>query len=283
MVSKAIRPEWSNQPLQRRVIFSRMAKKTALITGGSIGIGFELGRQFAAHGHDLVLVARNADQLEAAAGKIEGKYGVSVRTIAMDLVDPASPPRLFDTLTGDNVAIDFLVNNAGFGLGGDFIDTDIDRELDMIQVNCSAVVHLTKLFLPAMVKRKEGRILNLASLASFQAGPRHAIYYASKAFVLSFSEAIAEELRRTGVTVTALCPGPTESGFAERAGTQRSRLFTQAKVATAEEVAQYGYAAMMKGTRVAIPGLQNKLLLQAQRIAPRILVNKITARMQDQT
>ena len=260
-----------------------MAKKTALITGGSMGIGLELAKQFAAHGHDLVLVARNVDQLEAAAGKIEGKYGVSVRTISMDLTDGDAPPRLFDSLTADGVQIDFLVNNAGFGLGGEFADTDIDRELDMIQVNCSALIHLTKLFLPAMLKRKEGRILNLASLASFQAGPGHSIYYASKAFVLSFSEAIAEELRRTGVTVTALCPGPTESNFAERAGTSKSRLFTQAKVASAEDVARFGYAEMMKGTRVAIPGMQNKLMVQAQRIAPRILVNRIAGRMQDKT
>lgn len=260
-----------------------MAKKTALITGGSTGIGFELARQFAAHGHDVVLVARKADQLEAAAGKIEGKYGVSARTISMDLADANAPQRLFDALSGDDVQIDFLVNNAGFGFGGDFVDTDIDRELDMIQVNCSALIHLTKLFLPPMLKRKEGKILNVASTASFQAGPGHSIYYASKAFVLSFSEAIAEELRKTGITVTALCPGPTESNFSERAGTNKSRLFTQAKVASAEEVARFGYVAMMKGTRVAIPGMQNKLMIQAERFVPRILVNRIAYRMQDET
>ncbi len=260
-----------------------MSKKTALITGGSTGIGLELAKQFAAHGHDLILVARNVDQLEAAAGKIEGKYGVSARTIPMDLVESDAPARLFDTLRADGVHVDFLVNNAGFGLGGEFVDTDIERELDMIQVNCSSLIHLTKLFLPPMLKRKEGRVLNLASLAAFQAGPGHSIYYASKAFVLSFSEAIAEELRRTGVTVTALCPGPTESNFAERAGTHKSRLFTQAKVASAEDVARFGYAEMVKGTRVAIPGMQNKLMVQAQRIAPRILVNRIAGRMQDKT
>ena len=258
-----------------------MTKKTALITGGSTGIGFELARQFAAHGHDLVLVARHADQLEAAAGKIEGKYGVSVTTNAIDLADPESPQKLFDSLTGDGAHIDYLVNNAGFGHGGEFVDTDIDRELDMIQVNCASLVHLTKLFLPPMVKRKEGRIMNVASTAAFQAGPLHSIYYATKAFVLSFSEAIAEELRKTGVTVTALCPGPTESNFADRAGTKKSRLFTQAKVATAEEVARYGYAAMMNGQRVAIQGFQNKLMIQAERIAPRILVNKIARRVSE--
>lgn len=257
-----------------------MPDKTALITGGSTGIGFELARQFAAHGHNLVLVARNTDQLEAAAGKIEGKYGVTVRTISMDLADADSPARLFDMLNGDNAQIEFLVNNAGFGFGGEFADTDIDRELDMIQVNCSSLVHLTKLFLPPMLKRKSGRILNVASTAAFQAGPGHSIYYASKAFVLSFSEAIAEELRRTGVTVTALCPGPTASNFAERAGTIKSRLFTRAKVATAEEVARFGYAAMMKGQRVAIPGMQNKLMVQAERFVPRLLVNRIAHRVQ---
>jgi short-subunit dehydrogenase len=132
-----------------------------------------------------------------------------------------------------------------------------------------------------MLKRKSGRILNLASTAAFQAGPGHSIYYASKAFVLSFSEAIAEELHRTGVTVTALCPGPTASNFADRAGTIKSRLFTHAKVATAEEVARFGYAAMMAGRRVAIPGMQNKLMVQAERLVPRILVNKIASRVND--
>lgn len=260
-----------------------MTKKTALVTGGSTGIGYELARQFAAHGHDLVLAARNADLLDQAAGKIEGKYGTGVQTIAIDLSDPDAPPQLFDKLSTDNVQVDFLVNNAGFGFGGDFVDTDIERELDMIQVNCASVIHLTKLLLPAMVKRKEGKILNVASTAAFQAGPGHSIYYASKAFVLSFSEAIAEELSRTGVTVTALCPGPTESNFAERAGTSRNRLFTQTKVASAEGVARYGYAAMMKGKRVAIAGAQNKLMIHAERFVPRILVTKIAARMQETT
>jgi len=260
-----------------------MATKTALITGGSTGIGLALAKEFAAHGHDLILVARNADPLEAAAGKIEGKYGVSVRTIAMDLGDTDAPQRLFDQVSGESVQVDYLVNNAGFGLGGDFVDTDINRELDMIQVNCSALVHLTKLFLPAMVKRKEGKIINVASTAAFQAGPGHSIYYASKAFVLSFSEAIAEELHKTGITVTALCPGPTASNFSERAGTSKSRLFKQAKVATSEEVARFAYRAMMKGERVAIPGMQNKLMVQAERFVPRIVVNKLAYRMQDET
>ena len=258
-----------------------MTKKTALITGGSTGIGYELARCFAAHGHDLVLIARHTDTLEAAAGKIEGKYGVKVQTMTFDLADPDSPQKLFDAINAEGIQIDYLVNNAGFGLGGEFVDTDLQTELDMIQVNVTAVVHLTKLFLPAMVKRKEGRIMNVASTAAFYPGPLASIYYSTKNFVLAFTEAIAEELRKTGVTVTALCPGPTETNFAERSGTSKSRLFTDSVVASAEEVAKYGYAAMMKGQRVAIPGAGNKLLMQAERLAPRRLVTFITRKVQE--
>ena len=258
-----------------------MPIKTALITGGSTGIGLELAKQFAAHGHSVVLAARNTDKLEAAAGKIEGKYGVSVKTISIDLGDSDSPQRLYDIISGDNVGIDYLVNNAGFGLGGEFADTDIERELDMIQVNVASVVHLTKLFLPPMLKRKQGRIMNVASTASFYPGPTSSIYYATKAFVLSFSEAIHEELRKTGVTVTALCPGPTHTNFAQRAGTRKSRLFRQGLVASSEDVARFGYAAMMKGQRVAVPGIGNKLLIQAERLTPRIIVTKAVRLIQD--
>ena len=258
-----------------------MANKTALITGGSTGIGFELAKCFAAHGHNLILVARHSDALEAAAGKIEGKYGVTGTTLSVELSDPESPQKLFDSVDGDGIHVDFLINNAGFGLGGQFADTDLGKELDMIQVNATSVVQLTKLFLPAMIKRKEGRIMNLGSTASFQPGPNASIYYATKAFVLSFSEAIAEELRHTGVTVTALCPGPTHTEFAERSGTTNTRLFKQSIVASAEDVARFGYAAMMRGQRVAIPGIGNKLLIQAERIAPRRLVTMITGRIQE--
>jgi len=258
-----------------------MAKKTALITGGSTGIGYELARCFAAHGHDLVLIARHRDALEAAAGKIEGKYGVNVHTMTFDLADPDSPQKLFDAINAERIHIDYLVNNAGFGLGGEFIDTDLQTELDMIQVNVTAVVHLTKLFLPAMVKKKEGRVLNVASTAAFYPGPLASIYYSTKNFVLAFSEAIAEELRKTGVTVTALCPGPTETNFADRSGTSKSRLFTDSVVASAEEVAQYGYAAMMKGQRVAVPGVGNKFLMHADRITPRRLVTFLARKVQE--
>ena len=255
--------------------------KTALITGGSSGIGFELAKCFAAHGHDLVLIARHPDPLEAAAGKIEGKYGVKVATMASDLSDPDSPQRILDSLTADEVDIHFLVNNAGFGLTGEFAETDLQRELDMIQVNVTAVVHLTKLFLPQMLKRKEGRIMNVASTAAFQPGPLPCIYYASKAFVLSFSEAIDEELRNSGVSVTALCPGPVHTNFAERAGTHKSRLFTQAPVASAEDVARYGYHAMMRGKRVAVQGISNKAMVQVERLVPRAIVTRLARKVHE--
>ncbi|MEO8193584.1 MAG: SDR family oxidoreductase [Gemmatimonadales bacterium] len=256
-------------------------RKTALVTGGSIGIGLELARQFAAHGHDLVLVARNRDALEAAAGKIEGKHGVKVTTIATDLSDPDSPERLYDAVTAEGLEIDFLINNAGFGLGGEFAETDIDRELHMIQLNIAALVHLTKLFMQPMLKRNRGRIMNVASMAGFQPGPLMSVYYASKAFVLSFSQAIDEELRNTGVSVTCLCPGATATQFAETAGITNRRAFTRIGVADAQDIARYGYAAMMRGERVAIPGMRNKIMIQAERLAPRALVTHITRRLQE--
>lgn len=256
-------------------------RKTALITGGSAGIGLELARQFAAHGHDLVLVARHRDALEAAAGSLEGKYRVKVSVFSFDLAEPDSPQRLFDAIRAEGIHIDYLINNAAFGLGGEFADTDLDTELEMIQVNMTAVVHLTKLFMQPMLKKKSGRIMNVSSIAAFQPGPLMSIYYASKAFLLSFSEALAEELRNSGVTVTCLCPGPAATGFAERAGTTNSRLFAKVGVQKAEEIGVYGYGAMMRGERVAIPGMRNKVMVQAERLAPRALLTRMVRLAQE--
>jgi short-subunit dehydrogenase len=255
--------------------------QTALITGGSGGIGLELAKVFAAHGHDLLLTARHRDALEAAAGTIEGRYGVKVTVIAEDLTDPGAPQRLFDAATAENITIDFLVNNAGFGLGGEFIDTDIERELEMVQVNIAALMQLTKLFLPGMMRRKSGRILNLASTAAFLPGPLMSVYYASKAFVLSFSQALAEELRESGVSVTCLCPGATATKFAETAGVGDSKLFAAIGGTTPEQVAQHGFDALMRGERVAVVGLKNKIMVQAERLAPRKLLTTIARRAQE--
>lgn len=254
---------------------------TALITGGSGGIGLELARQFAAHGHDLVLTARNRDTLEAVAGTIEGKHGVKVTVIADDLTDPDAPQRLFDAVAAENIDIHFLVNNAGFGLGGEFVDTDVRRELEMVQVNIVALIQLTKMYLPAMIKRRSGHILNLASTAAFQPGPLMSVYYASKAFVLSFSEALDEELRNSGVSVTCLCPGATATNFAETAGVGNSKLFATIGGTTAEQVAEYGYEAMMRGERVTVVGTRNKIMVQAERFAPRKLVTMLSRKAQE--
>src|SRR4029077_18852311 len=184
-------------------------------------------------------------------------------------------------LHNENIPIEVLVNNAGFGLGGEFIETDLQRELDMIQVNIGALTHLTKLFLPAMIRRRSGRVMNVASTAAFQPGPLMAVYYATKAYVLSFSEALAEELRHTGVTVTALCPGPTETGFAAAAGVGAARLFTLMKPSSSAAVARTGYKAMKRGRRVVGHGLISKLLTQSLRITPRRLVTLIVRKLQE--
>lgn len=256
-------------------------RETALITGASAGIGLELAKQFAAHGHDLILVARNRDALEAAAGTLEGRHGIKATVIASDLAQPESPQRVFESVMAEGLRVDILVNNAGFGFAGPFVETDIDRELDMIQVNIAAVTHLTKLFLQPMVLRRSGRILNVASTAGFQPGPLMSVYYASKAYVLSLSQALDEELRNTGVTVTCLCPGATATEFADRAGLTNTRLFTITGVANAEDVARFGYAATMRGDRLALPGIKNKAQIQFLRLLPRSLVTTLARKVQE--
>ena len=257
------------------------SRRTALVTGGSGGIGFEIARVLAKKGFDLVLVARKRDALEAAAGQLEGKYGARVHVFAADLRRAEAPQMIFDFLHNENIPIEVLINNAGFGLLGEFADTKLQRELEMIQVNISALTSLTKLFLPAMIKRKSGRVLNLASTAAFQPGPLMAVYYATKAYVLSFSQALAEELRDSGVTVTVLCPGPTATEFASSANVGKSGLFAAFGIADAADVAEFGVSAMMHGRRVAIPGIKNKIVAQASRFTPRAVSTRITRMAQE--
>lgn len=271
----------SQKNVEKRSATNGAQKRTALITGGSGGIGLELAKVFARNGFDIVLVARSRDTLEAAAGQLEGQHDVKVHVFAADLRRREAPEAILDFLTNENISVEVLVNNAGFGLRGEFADTDVTRELEMIQVNIAALTHLTKLFLPQMIKRKSGRILNVASTAAFQPGPLMAVYYASKAYVLSFSEAIAEELRDSGVTVTALCPGPTRTDFAATAEVGDSRLFSLFGVADASGVAEFGFQAMMQGKRVAIPGLRNKIVAEVNRISPRILTAKVSRLAQE--
>jgi short-subunit dehydrogenase len=256
---------------------------TALITGASTGIGYALSKCFAADRHNLILIARQEQRLRQVAGELSGQFGISVRVIAADLAKPGSPQQIADEVRKDALPVEYLVNNAGFGLGGKFAETDLSVELAMMQVNMSALVHLTKLFLPDMLARKSGKIMNVASTAAFQPGPLMAVYYATKAFVLSFSEAIANELSGTGVTVTALCPGPTQSEFQQRAHIEHTRLIKGKFMGlmTSEAVARSGYQGLMHGKRVVIPGLINKIGVQSVRVSPRRVTTQVARMLQE--
>jgi short-subunit dehydrogenase len=248
---------------------------TALITGASGGIGLELARIFAEQGYSLVLVARNRERLEEIAVELKP---TPVQVLAKDLALVGAAEGIHREVP----KVDVLVNNAGYGVYGPFVKTPLDDELGMLQLNMTALVVLTKLYLPAMVAAKNGKILNVASTAAFQPGPLMALYYATKAFVLSFSEAIGNELEGTGVTVTALCPGPTATGFQARTKLEKSRLIKRMKVMDARTVAEAGYRGLMAGKPVVIPGLMNKLLAQSVRFSPRVLVTKIARMMQEE-
>jgi len=249
---------------------------TALITGASAGLGAEYAKLFAADKHDLVLVARRRDRLEALARELQSAHGVTARVVTADLALPDGATRVVDEVGRLGLEIDFLVNNAGFGTSGAFVELDAGRELEMIRVNVAALVALTRAFLPGMVARRRGRILNVGSTAGFPPGPFMAVYYASKAFVNSFTEALWYELRGTGVTATVSCPGATATEFADVAGSSRSLLF-RLGAASPALVARQAYRAMMKGKAIVIHGLKNKLTVQSLRISPRALARAVAA------
>jgi hypothetical protein len=246
----------------------------ALITGASGGIGYELAKLFARDHHNLVLVARRADKLTQVANELQA-HGVTVQTITLDLAEPPAPKFLFDQLEREGVAVDILVNNAGFGGFGEFALVPEAEILGQIDLNIRALTELTRLFLPPMIARRNGRVMNVASTAAFQAGPMMAVYYATKAYVLSFSEAIANELRNTGVTVTCFCPGATHTDFAQRAGVANSRLFKLGAMSAAK-VALDGYCAVMEGRGLAISGAHNWIVAQSTRFAPRKMVTAVS-------
>jgi short-subunit dehydrogenase len=248
---------------------------TTLLTGASSGIGYELAKLFARDHHNLVLVARSPDKLAQVATELQAN-GVTVKTVALDLAQPPAPKFLFDQLQREGIAIDILVNNAGFGAFGEFAQMPEEEIRGQIDLNITALTTLTRLFLPPMVQRCSGRIMNVASTAGFQPGPLMAVYYATKAYVISFSEAIANELHATGVTVTCFCPGATHTGFAQRAGTEKSRLFKQLGAMSAEKVALDGYRAVMEGRTLAISGVHNWAVMQSTRFAPRKVVTAIS-------
>lgn len=251
--------------------------RTAMVTGASAGIGRDLARLFARDGHDLVVVARRRERLQELADELEDEYSVTVHVEPADLADPDSPAELFGRLDEQGIGIDFLVNNAGFGTNGKFWELDPRGEVDQIQVNVTALTHLTRLALPAMVEQGFGRVLNIASTAGFQAGPYMSTYYATKAYVISFTEGIAHELKRTGVTATAHCPGATASEFAETAGNDKSALFQKGAIASTEEVAADAYNAMNRGKVLAVHGAMNAVGAFMTRFSPRATLRSLAA------
>lgn len=249
-------------------------KKTALITGASSGIGWELAKLFAQDGYNLVLVARRKPRLEKLAAELSEKYSTTVTVIEKDLASPASPREIFDELRTKSIHIDILVNNAGTQVYGEFHKTDLEKELQLIQVNLVSLTHLTKLAVAEMLKKGDGKILNLGSTGSFAPTPLNAIYCATKAYVLNFSEGIAKDLEGTGITVTTLCPGATRTEFAKKSQIEDVRLF-RAMVMDAERVAKTGYHAVMNGKRVVVAGLYNKLMVFSLKFTPRWLILKL--------
>src|SRR5438876_12335413 len=254
-------------------------KRTALITGASGGIGYELARLFAKDHYNLVLIARSGSKLAQIADELQQQFGISARSIALDLASPIAPQFLFDQLQREGIPIDILVNNAGYGRFGEFAELPLEESLGQIQLNVLALTALTRLFVGPMLERRSGKIMNVASTAGFQPGPMMAVYYATKAYVISLSEAIANELKGSGVSVTCLCPGATDTEFQKRAGTENTVLFKKFPPMDAETVARAGYEGLMSGKTLVIPGLRNRLLAESVRFGPRKLVTAISRKI----
>lgn len=254
-------------------------KETALITGCTSGIGLYLAHQFASHGHSLVLVAPDAGELMELANELAARHRISALWIDKDLEDPSSPQAIFDQLSRENVEIGILANNAGHGFHGKTWEIPIEKDLSIVKLNIEAVLRLTKLFLPPMIQRGHGKILNTASVAGFEAGPTLNVYHASKAFVLSYSEGLAVELEGTGVGVTALCPGPTDTDFFPKAELTNATAFQKGNLMAPQEVAEAGYNGLMDGDLIVIPGAMNKTLVGARRVLTEHAQAKLNERM----
>ena len=250
-------------------------REIALVTGASGGIGEDLARLIAAGGRDLVLVARSAPKLQALADELSRAHNITATILSQDLSEPDAANNVARIMAERQVTVDVLVNNAGFGTFGEFARENPEEQLRMLQLNIVTLTSLTRFLLPGMLERRRGRVLNVASTAAFQPGPRMAVYYASKAYVMSLSLALTEETAHTGVTVTCLCPGPTRTGFQERAQMSKSRLFQMTSVMSSADAARAGYDAMMAGRALVVPGIANKIGVQAVRFVPRRIAAKI--------
>ncbi|MDP4281922.1 MAG: SDR family oxidoreductase [Bacteroidota bacterium] len=256
---------------------------TALITGASSGIGLELAKIHASRGGNLVLVARREEKLANLKADLEKKYGVSVQYIVKDLFIPNAPKEVYEEVENRNITVDYLINNAGFGYFGMFREADWDKDFQTIDLNITVLTQFCKLFLQDMLKQGSGKIMNIASSAAFQPGPKMAVYYATKAYVLHFSEALNNEVRKMGITVTTLCPGPTTTGFPTAVDRTNSRLLKILSLPTAREVAKYGYKAMINGRSVAIYGTLNTVMATSVRFIPRSLVVKTVRLIQEKS
>ncbi len=254
--------------------------QTALVTGASGGIGVDLAACFARGGYDLILTARSEGALKDVAERLAREHGVAATPIAGDLVASSGGERLAEKIAARGLSVDVLVNNAGYGHAGAFTSSDRATQLGMIELNVRALVELTHLYWGGMLERRRGGVLNVASTAAFQPGPLMAIYYASKAFVLSFSEALWEEARGTGVKVSCLCPGPTKSGFRERSGTGKTRLASASPVMASLPVAEAGYRGFERNKRVVVTGARNRLVAQAVQLLPRRTVLRAVRELQ---
>jgi short-subunit dehydrogenase len=255
-----------------------MSVETVLITGASSGIGLELAGCFAADGSRLVLVSRKGNTLEELATELRQAHKIQAQVITADLALPETPTRLLAHLQSAGLKVDVLVNNAGIGAQGRFAELPLGRQLEMLQVNITSLTHLTRLLLPGMIERQRGGILNVASTASFQPGPGMGVYYATKAYVLSLTEALAEELSGTGVTVTAVCPGPTATNFGTAANMRTLGMVKKVSM-TAASVAQIGHRDFRRGKVVSITGVRNRIPAFLVRLFPRAAVRKITKRL----
>ncbi len=253
-----------------------MATQTALITGASFGFGYEFTKLFAQNGYNLILVARSENRLQEIAAHHRDKWGIDVTIIAKDLFSPTAPQEIYDEIRSQGIEIDVLVNNAGFGNYGRFSDIETEKELNLVQLNVVTVTHLTRLFLPDMIQRGSGRILNVASMAAWLPGPYMATYFASKAYVLSFTEAIAEECRGTGVKAMALCPGVSITEFQKTAQNESALIGKNIPGATMspEKIASHGFDDLMKGKIVSVPGFGNRLAVQMLKFIPRLVLRR---------
>ena len=255
-------------------------QKTTLITGASSGIGSDLARLFASDGHNLLLVARSLDKLNALKAELESKHPIKVTVFAKDLTQPSAAQAVFTFAQNNDITVDILVNNAGFGDWGLFSESSLQKQRELIQLNIAALTELTHYFLKPMISQKSGKILNVASIASFMPGPKMSVYYASKAYVRSFTEALSVELKGTGVTTTALCPGPVKTAFWKVAQAENSSLSRHMFFAESGFIARYGYKCLMRGKVLAIPGFSVRAAVLLTKLLPRSLVRNLVYKVQ---